>query len=194
MSERYLIIGLGNPGPEYAKTRHNIGFMVVEELARRWQLTFGKTTRKAQIAAGIGGGKRVLLAKPQTYMNESGQAVRRLVDFYQIELAQLIVIHDDLDLPLGALRLRSAGSAGGQKGVKSIIDHLGVPEFSRVRCGIGRPPGVMDPADYVLHPFSGDEAITARIVVEHAADAVETWLQEGIDLAMTRHNGPVELP
>jgi PTH1 family peptidyl-tRNA hydrolase len=192
MPERYLIVGLGNPGKEYQKTRHNFGFMVVDELARRYGLNFGKTERKAKTADGMIRDKRVLLVKPQTYMNESGVAVRKLVDFYKIELEHFIVIHDDLDIPLGTLRLRRMGGAGGQKGVRSIIQHLGTQQFSRVRCGIDRPPGRMDPVDYVLRSFAGDDAITASIVVGRAADAVETWLGEGIDLAMTRHNGSVD--
>ncbi len=192
MTDRYLIIGLGNPGQTYAATRHNIGFMVADELARRHGLSFGKTEKKAQVADGLIDGKRVLLAKPQTYMNESGASVRALVDFYKFELPRLIVISDDLDIPLGTLRLRMGGGHGGQNGIRSIINHLGTSDFARVRCGIGRPPGRMNPADYVLKPFMGDDQITARIVVERAADAVQTWLKEGIELAMTRHNGSVE--
>lgn len=192
MSDRYLIVGLGNPGPTYASTRHNIGFMAADELAKRHLLTFGKTEKKALVADGLIAGKRVLLAKPQTYMNESGISVRALVDFYKIDLAQIIVLSDDLDIPLGTLRLRAGGGHGGQNGVRSIISHLGSPEFARVRCGIGRPPGKMNPADYVLKPFMGDDQITARIVVERAANSVETWLKDGIELAMTRHNGNVE--
>ncbi len=189
---RYLIVGLGNPGSKYEKTRHNIGFWVVDELARRYGLSFGKTERKAITADGLIKEKRVLLAKPQTFMNVSGEAVRALVDFYQIDLPHILVIHDELDIPLGALRLRQKGGAGGQNGVKNIIQHLGTQEFNRVRCGIGRPPGRMDPGAYVLKPFAGDDAITAQIMMERAADAVETWLTEGIDLAMTRHNGSVD--
>ena len=192
MTDRTLIVGLGNPGPTYAATRHNIGFMVVDELARRHAMTFGKNEKKAQVADGRIGERRVLLAKPQTYMNESGLAVRALFDFYKFERANLIVICDDLDIPLGTLRLRNGGGHGGQNGVRSIINHLGSPDFARVRCGISRPPGKMDPADYVLKPFMGDDQITARIVIERAADAVETWLRDGIELAMTRHNGSVE--
>ena len=192
MPERYLIVGLGNPGKKYEKTRHNFGFMVVDELARRYGMSFGKTERKAKTTDGMIREKRVLLVKPQTYMNESGVAVRKLVDFYKIELDRFIVVHDDLDIPLGTLRLRSMGGAGGQKGLRSIIQHLGTQQFSRVRCGIDRPPGRMDPMDYVLRPFAGDDVITANIVVDRAADSVETWLVEGIDLAMTRHNGSID--
>lgn len=192
MSERWLIIGLGNPGTQYANTRHNIGFMVVEELARRHGLTFSKTEKRAQVADGMIQGKRVLLVKPQTYMNESGMAVRGLVDFYKIDLAQIAVAADDLDIPLGTLRLRKGGSDGGQRGVRSIIQHLMTQDFARIRCGIGRPPGRMNPSDYVLRPFMGDDQITARIEIERAADAIETWLRDGLELAMTRHNGAVE--
>lgn len=191
MTDRFLIVGLGNIGKQYENTRHNIGFWVADELARRHQLTFGKPERKAVCADGIIAGKRVLIAKPQTYMNLSGEAVRALVDFYKIPNTHIIVVHDDLDLPLGTLRIRPSGSAGGQNGVKNIIQHLGTPDFARVRCGIGRPPGTQDPAAYVLQSFSGDDAITATIMRDRAADALETWLREGLDIAMNKHNGTV---
>jgi PTH1 family peptidyl-tRNA hydrolase len=190
----HLIIGLGNPGREYENTRHNVGWMVLEELARRYGLTFGKKERKAISATGVVHDKRVILAKPQTYMNLSGEAVRALVDFYKIELPRILVIHDDLDIPLGTIRLRAKGGAGGQGGMKSIIQHLGRQDFSRLRFGIGRPPGRMDPKAYVLQTFKGDDEITARIVTDRAADAVETWLTQGIELAMTRHNGDIDEP
>ncbi len=191
MTDRFLIVGLGNIGKQYENTRHNIGFWVADELARRHNLTFGKAERKAVSADGIIEGKRVLIAKPQTYMNRSGEAVRALCDFYKIPNTQVIVVHDDLDLPLGTLRIRPTGSAGGQNGVKSIIQYLGTQDFARVRCGIGRPPGHQDPAAYVLQAFSGDDAITAMIMRDHAANAVETWLREGLDMAMNKHNGTV---
>lgn len=194
MTERYLIVGLGNPGKQYENTRHNVGFWTVDELARRWNMSFGKTERKAQVADGVIRERRVLLAKPQTYMNLSGEAVRSLADFYKIEIARIFVISDDLDLPLGTLRLRKSGSHGGQNGIRSVLQHLGTQEVSRARIGIGRPPGRMDAAAYVLRPFEGDDAITVRIVVDRAADAVETWLTDGIELAMTRHNGSVDEP
>ncbi len=189
---RYLIVGLGNPGPKYDNTRHNIGFWVVDELVRRYGMSFGKSERKAITTDGVIREKQVLLAKPQTYMNLSGESVRRLVDFYKIDLERIIVVHDDMDIDLGVLRLRKTGSAGGQRGMANIIQHLGTNDISRVRCGIGRPPGRMDPKAFVLRPFDGDDAITARILTERAADAVETWLSDGIELAMTRHNGSVE--
>jgi PTH1 family peptidyl-tRNA hydrolase len=194
MSERYLIVGLGNPGKKYETTRHNLGFRVVDELARRYGLTFGKTERRAVTADGVIREKRVLLVKPQTYMNASGEAVRSLMDFYKIPVESLLVIGDDLDLPLGTLRLRMKGGAGGQRGLKNILQHAGTNDVNRVRLGIGRPPGKMDPGAYVLKPFSGDDAITAQIMVDKAADAVETWLTEGVERAMTRHNGSVDEP
>src|SRR5690606_30602083 len=191
MATLHMIVGLGNPGKQYANTRHNVGWMVLDELARRHNLSFDKTEKKALTASGTINGKRVLLAKPQTYMNLSGEAVRGLVDFYKIDPARLLVISDDLDIPLGTLRLRKSGSAGGQGGLKNIIQHLGTDAFNRVRFGIGRPPGRMQPKDYVLQEFRGDEAIIAAEVVDRAADAVEVWLQEGIEAAMTRFNGDV---
>ena len=194
MPGRFLIVGLGNPGKEYEKTRHNMGFFVADELARRWNLSFGRTERRAKVADGLIRERRGLLAKPQTYMNVSGEAVRALVDFYKIEIPEIVVISDDLDIPLGTLRVRAGGGHGGQNGVRSIIQHLGTQTFARVRLGIGRPPGRMAPADYVLRPFAGDDAILAAQVVERAADAVETWLTDGIELAMTRHNGSVDVP
>ena len=192
MPDRYLIVGLGNPGKKYENTRHNLGFLCMDELARRHNLVFTKTEKKALIADGLIGSKRVMLAKPQTYMNASGQAVRGLLDFYKIELDDLIIVHDDLDTPFGTLRLRAKGSAGGNNGMKDIINHLGTNEINRTKIGIGRPPGKMDPATYVLRVFSGDDEITAKIMVDRAADAVETWLKVGMDLAMTRHNGHID--
>lgn len=186
-----LVVGLGNPGAEYRATRHNVGFEVIDELARRQGLDQWRESFESLTAKVTGGRETVLLAKPLTYMNESGVAVRGLIDFYKIDINKLIVAADDLDLPLGTLRLRNGGGDGGQRGVRSIIQHLGTREFARARCGIGRPPGQMDPAAYVLRPFMGDDIINAQIMVEHAADAVETWLTDGLELAMTRHNGIV---
>lgn len=191
MTDRFLIVGLGNIGKQYENTRHNMGFWVADELARRHNLIFGKAERKAVCADGMIVGKRVIIAKPQTYMNLSGEAVRSLADFYKIPNNQIIVVHDDIDLTLGTIRIRATGSAGGQNGVKSIIQHLGTQEFARVRCGIGRPPGKLDPSVYVLQPFSGDDAITAVILRDHASNAVETWLRDGLEKAMAQHNGVV---
>lgn len=192
MADRYLIVGLGNPGRKYENTRHNIGFMVIDELARRWNAEKFKSERKAHIADATIYNNRVLLAKPQTYMNNSGQAVRALVDFYKIDVEQVIVAYDELDIDLGTLRLRPGGSAGGQKGMKSVQQHLGTQAVQRVRCGISRPPGRMDAAAYVLQPFSGDDVITARLVIDRAASAIETWLTDGFETAMNRFNGHVD--
>mgnify|MGYP001268533775 CR=1 FL=1 len=192
MADWYLIVGLGNPGREYENTRHNVGFGVLDELARRYGLAFGKKERKAVVATGVILGKKVILAKPQTFMNLSGEAVRALADFYKVEIERILIVSDDLDIPLGTLRLRKEGSAGGQRGLKSIIQHLGTQSFNRLRFGIGRPPGKMAPKDYVLQVFRGDDAILTAEVTDHAADAVETWLTVGIELAMSRHNGSTE--
>lgn len=194
MTDRYLIVGLGNPGQKYADTRHNVGFWTVDELARRWSITGEKSERRAITLDGMIRDKRVLLVKPQTFMNLSGEAVRSIVDFYRFDIDKIMVIYDDLDVEFGMVRLRMKGSAGGQKGMKNIIQHLGTNEINRARIGIGRPPGTMDPAKFVLNPFRGDDLITARLMVDRAADAVETWLVDGIDLAMSRHNGSVEEP
>jgi peptidyl-tRNA hydrolase, PTH1 family len=194
MTDWNLIVGLGNPGKEYADTRHNVGFRVVDELARRYGLTFGKKERKAIIATGVIDGKKVILAKPQTFMNLSGEAVRALVDFYKIEPANILVISDDIDIPLGTVRMRKSGGAGGQGGMKSVIQHLGTQDFNRLRFGVSRPPGKMQTKDYVLGAFQGDEAILASQVVDRASGAVKTWLGDGIEMAMTRHNGDIDEP
>lgn len=194
MTDWYLIVGLGNPGKEYAETRHNVGFRVVDELARRHGLSFGKNERKAISATGVIHGKKVILTKPQTYMNLSGEAVRSLVDFYKVEMPRILVIADDLDIPLSTVRMRANGGAGGQNGIKSVIQHLNTQDFNRLRFGIGRPPGKMQAKDYVLGVFQGDDAILASQVVDRAADAAETWLRDGIELAMTRHNGSIDDP
>ena len=189
MSSKNLIVGLGNPGGKYAKTRHNIGFQVVEELVARYRLGAGKSERRARTWDGHIKGLRVKLAQPMTYMNRSGESVRQLVDYYKIPISNLLVIHDDLDTPFGILRLRQTGGHGGQNGLRSIIQHLGSKDFARLRFGIGRPPGRMDPVDYVLQRFQGDDVIRASELAGRAADAVEVWLSEGIEQAMTRFNG-----
>ena len=192
MPETYLIVGLGNPGARYENTRHNVGFRVVDKLAQKHGLTFGKTEHHAQTASGTILGKRVLLAKPMTFMNLSGDAVQPMVSFYKIPLDHILIVGDDIDLPLGTLRLRKQGSSGGQKGLKHILQRLGTQEIARARFGVGRPPGRREAADHVLAPFKGDEAILAMEVADRAAQAVEAWLSDGIDMAMTRYNGSVE--
>lgn len=189
MADKYLIVGLGNPGREYENTRHNIGFMAADALVKTYGLSAARKDRKALIHEGMIADKSVLVIKPQTFMNLSGESVRPLVDFYKIPLSNVIVLHDELDIPFGALRLRKTGSAGGQNGVKNIIQHLGTQDFARIRIGIGRPPGQMKARDYVLNAFKGDDAIQAQEIVDTVAKAVETWLREGMDTAMNRYNG-----
>lgn len=210
-----MIVGLGNPGPEYARHRHNIGFQVLDLFAERHGLAFDKFQKRARLAIGpvtinvpastsalastLASAStwhgRIVLAKPMTYMNASGEAVAALASFYKIAPADILVVHDDLDLPLGRIRLRPGGSAGGQKGVASIIARLGTDGFHRLRIGISRPgapgsdaPPSMDPADYVLRPFSADQEAEMVFVRQRAADAIETWLALGIEAAMNRFN------
>lgn len=192
MSEKFLIVGLGNPGRKYKKNRHNVGFQVIDHLAKRHNLTFKKRQSKAFVTSGQIAGKSVILVKPQTYMNKSGEAVNRLRKFYKVDRERILVVYDDLDLPVGTLRMRPRGGAGGQKGMKSIIQHTGGEDFPRLRIGIGRPPGKMDPAAYVLQDLSKQERELIAVIYEQAADAIETWLDEGIEMAMSRHNGPAE--
>jgi PTH1 family peptidyl-tRNA hydrolase len=189
----YLIAGLGNPGPEYADNRHNVGFRCLERLAEGHGLAFRRRQKRARVASGRIAGHRVVLAKPQTFMNKSGESVSRLARFYKVPLSQLLVVYDDLDLPPGTIRLRPSGGSGGHRGVRSIIHQLGSQDFPRLRIGIGRPPGRMDPADYVLQDVSGEEAIRFDRVLDRAVEAIETWLDEGVERAMDQHNhGPVD--
>lgn len=193
MTDRFLIVGLGNPGKEYENTRHNIGFQVVDELAAAYGLKFDTKKSKAKYADGIIRGKRVILAKPQTYMNLSGNAVKGLMDFFKIPIENIIIVVDHLDVPLGTLRIRPKGGSGGQNGLKHIIQQLGnTQDFARIRLGISRPPGNMNPAKYVLRPFKGDEEILARETVGRAIKAIEIWLEDGIDQAMNQQNGTAE--
>ena len=189
MTETYLIIGLGNPGREYRENRHNIGFMLIDRLAIRLNARMSRLQSKALIASARYESAKVILAKPQTFMNLSGQAVQSLARFYKIPLEEnLMLVHDDLDLPFGTIRLRPGGGAGGQKGVKSTIQHLGTNDFPRLRLGIGRPPGRMDAAAYVLQNFAkGDEQILSE-TLDRAADAVFAFIDEGLDAAMNRFN------
>ena len=188
-----LIVGLGNPGKEYTGTRHNIGFLCVEELARRGGLRWEKPRLKAEQARGVLAGHDVVLAKPQTYMNLSGVSVVQLVKWYKVPLTELLVISDDLDLPFGQLRLRGEGSAGGQGGLASIIQQLGTNAFPRLRVGISRPRWG-DPKGYVLTRFSKEQVGELGEVVGRAADAAELWLAEGLIPAMNRFNRAPTLP
>ncbi len=188
--DRSLIVGLGNPGRKYQENRHNIGFMAINRLAEKHSIDLTRVQNKAVIGSGQIDGHAVILAKPQTFMNKSGDAVGPLAKYYKIEPSAILVVYDELDLPLGTLRLREAGGSGGHNGMKSIIQHLG-NDFPRLRLGIGRPPGRMPPAAYVLQDFSAGERPIVDDLLDNAVQAIETFLAEGIDLAMTRHNGPV---
>lgn len=193
MTERYLIVGLGNPGREYVDTRHNVGFRCVDALAAAHGIPFeAKKKSKAKIADGLITGKRVLLAKPQTFMNLSGSSVQGLASFYQIPPEHIIVIFDDLDIPPGTLRIRPKGGSGGHRGMTDIIQKLGTQDFPRIRFGIGRPPGQMDPAAFVLRRFDADEEVLAAETVERTIKTLETWLTDGIDMAMNLYNGTAE--
>jgi PTH1 family peptidyl-tRNA hydrolase len=181
-----LVVGLGNPGAQYERTRHNAGYMVANEIARRMGATFRGSRQRADIARGTLNGLPLIAALPTTYMNNSGEAVTRLLNYYRIPLEHLIVIADDLDLPFGTIRVRPDGSSGGNGGLKSIVQGLGTEEFSRLRFGVGRPPG--DAINYVLGPFPPEQAALLPRLVPIAADAVEAVLRDGVRAAMNQYN------
>ncbi|MCM3223716.1 aminoacyl-tRNA hydrolase [Bacillus cereus] len=173
-----LIVGLGNPGREYELTRHNIGFMAIDELAKRWNISLNEQKFKGVFGAGFVNGEKVILLKPLTYMNLSGESIRPLMDYYKIDVEDFVVMYDDLDIPVGKLRLRMKGSAGGHNGVKSTISHLGTQEFQRIRMGIDRPKNGMKVVDYVLGRFTSEEIKDVNHSIEKAADACEEWLNK----------------
>ena len=192
MENLHLIVGLGNPGAEYARTRHNAGFLVADRLAERWQALWNYEKKfNARLARAERGGLRVLLCEPQTYMNASGEAVGAIVAFYRISLTRLVIVVDDADLPLGELRLRPGGSSGGHHGLQSIEQHLDTRHYARLRIGIGRRAGAREITGYVLGRFSSTEAALADKVLTVASDQVETWLEAGIQKAMSQFNGAV---
>lgn len=182
-----LIVGLGNPGPEYKNTRHNAGFMVVEELARQLKVKKEISAHQAIIARAQFKAEPVLIAKPMTYMNLSGQAVRSIMNKYKITIPELLVVSDDMDLELGRLRMKPRGGSGGQKGMQSIIEILGTDDFARLRMGIGRPHHY-NVVDYVLTRFDPAEEEVFQAAVKRAADALTVWLVNGIDRAMNKYN------
>lgn len=186
--QAYLIVGLGNPGQEYQNNRHNVGFMVLDRLAEKLGERFSRIRLQAFLTTAGYRGQKLLLAKPQTYMNNSGQAVSALQRYFKIPGEQILVIYDDVDLPFESLRLRPEGGAGGQKGMKSIIKALGSEHFPRLRVGIGRPPGRMEVSDYVLQDFSSREAEVLEIILIQAVEAVLTFIDKGIEQAMTAYN------
>jgi peptidyl-tRNA hydrolase, PTH1 family len=204
MAETYLIIGLGNPGREYRENRHNLGFMLMDRLAVKLNGRFTRLQSKALVASALynpqfpiqerqkeAGERKIILAKPQTFMNLSGQSVQGLVHFYKVPLTNLLVAHDDLDLPPGTIRIRPDGGSAGQKGMASILERFGTDEFPRLRMGIGHPPGHMAPPDYVLQDFSNGERAIISETLDRAVEAVLTFVTEGLDMAMNKYNGIV---
>jgi len=185
----WLVVGLGNPGPEYEATRHNAGFLVVEELARRHGGSFRSHKRaRALVVETRVAGHRVVLVKPQTYMNESGRAIAPLRDFYRVDVGSMVLVHDELDLPYGSLRLKLGGGDNGHNGLRSARQSLGSGDFYRVRFGIGRPPGRMDPSAYVLRGFATAERTELALNVDRAADAVESLLTDGLERTQSAFN------
>jgi PTH1 family peptidyl-tRNA hydrolase len=190
-SDLWLIAGLGNPGPRFAGTRHNAGFMAVDELARRHGIRFSGRQANAEIARGTIDGVAVILAKPRTYMNLSGQAVGALARYYKVPLERVLVVYDDTALPLGTIRIRAKGSAGGHNGLASIIQHLGTHNFPRLRIGVDRPVGFQgSQIDWVLGRFDRDEQKIVDEALARAAEAIEFLLSDGIERAMNTYNTP----
>jgi PTH1 family peptidyl-tRNA hydrolase len=197
MSTPWLVVGLGNPGPAYAGNRHNVGHMVLEELARRTGARFTSHRTRAQVAdvrLGVlpGGvpGPRVVLAKPTSYMNVSGGPVAGLVQYLQVPTDRVVVVHDEIDIPFATVRLKQGGGEGGHNGLRSISSALGTKDYLRVRVGVGRPPGRMDAADHVLRDFTSAERADLAWLVDAAADAVEAVVQDGLTAAQQRFHAP----
>ncbi|MFC4910992.1 aminoacyl-tRNA hydrolase [Actinomadura gamaensis] len=182
-TDLWLVVGLGNPGPSYAGNRHNAGFMVLDVLGGRAGGKFKSHRSRADVLEGRLAGSRVVLAKPRSYMNESGGPVKALRDFYKVPVERTVVVHDELDIPYGAIRIKKGGGDNGHNGLRSITRSLGDKEYLRVRFGVGRPPGRMDAADFVLKDFSSVERKELDLNVERAGDAVEALLTSGLDAA-----------
>lgn len=192
----HLIVGLGNPGAKYARTRHNVGFQLVEQLAARWNANWSLEKKfHARLARAERNGKPVILAEPQTFMNSSGEAVGALAAFHRVPAGRMLVAVDDADLPLGELRMRARGSSAGHHGLESVEQHVGTREFARLRLGIGRnADGRRDIVDYVLAPFESAEMLLLEHVLAAACEQVECWLDAGVAKAMNEFNGPVKGP
>ena len=188
----YLIVGFGNPGREYKDSRHNFGFMLIDRIAVRLNARGMKLQSKAIVISTLYEECKIILAKPQTYMNLSGQSVQGLLHFYKIPNENLLTAHDDLDLPFGTIRIRPGGGPGGQRGLGNTIEQLGTKEFPRLRLGIGRPPGRMDPKDYVLQDFSKEDIKFLPEVLDRAADAALEFVMKGLNAAMNKFNGGIE--
>lgn len=189
MTDPFLLIGLGNPGREYKDNRHNVGFMTIDRLVVRLNARGMKLQSKAIVVTATYEERKLILAKPQTFMNLSGQSVQGLAHFYKVPLTNLMVLSDDLDIPFGTIRIRASGGAGGQRGMASTIERLGTRDFPRLRIGIGRPPGRMDPAAYVLQDFPKDEASLLSDILDHAADAALEFVVKGLNVSMNKFNG-----
>lgn len=184
-----LVVGLGNPGKRYQNTRHNVGFAVVDRVARVLDAEISRRGFEGQYAEARDGGERLLLLKPETYMNLSGQAVRAAFDWHKLTPAEVLVICDDIHLETGHLRIRRKGSSGGQKGLDSVAQHLGTDEFARLRIGVGSPERADQWANYVLEPIPVADAAVIDAAVERAAEAVRVWAREGVEVCMNRFNG-----
>jgi PTH1 family peptidyl-tRNA hydrolase len=184
-----LVVGLGNPGKKYDETRHNIGFVVLAEIAKRQAIGPAQLKFQGNLVSCFLGGQKTALLSPQTYMNNSGRSVRACVDFYKLEPADVLVVCDDFHLPIGKIRFRPHGSAGGQKGLNDILQKLGTDKVARLRIGIGEPPEKWSVPDYVLSKFSKSELADVEHVVVRSADGVEDWLQSGTEFCMNRYNG-----
>jgi PTH1 family peptidyl-tRNA hydrolase len=193
MENIFLIVGLGNPGAEYAKTRHNAGFLLVERLVAQWKAGWTNERKfAARVAKAERNGQKVLLAEPQTFMNLSGESVRALVNYYQLPLENILIVVDDADLSLGEIRLRPGGGTGGHHGLESVTQHLGSKAFARLRIGIGRKNEAREITGHVLGKFGADEAGLLEKVLERAADQMECWVNAGLQKAMNQFNGVVD--
>ena len=191
MENVFLIVGLGNPGGEYADTRHNAGFRAAETLAERWRAGWSLEKKfQARVAKVDLGERRVVLCEPQTYMNQSGEAVRAVLGFYRVPVARLLVLVDDADLPFGEIRLRARGSSGGHHGLDSVAEHVGTTDYARLKIGIGqRRDGPRQITGFVLSPFAGEEKKTLGKILARVADQAECWMAEGVERAMNKFNG-----
>lgn len=191
MTDTFLIVGLGNPGREYRETRHNIGFMLVDRMAGKFNTRFTRLQSKSLVASTNYQERKIILAKPQTFMNLSGRSVQGLIHFYKLSLTNILIAHDDLDLPPGTIRIRPDGGSAGQKGMNSILEQLGTDEFPRLRLGVGRPPGHMQAPDYVLQDFTKSEMILISDTLDRAVEAVFSFITDGLESAMNKFNGGV---
>ena len=189
--DTFLLIGLGNPGREYANNRHNFGFILIDRLAVRLNARGMKVQSKAIVTDAIYEDRKLILAKPQTYMNLSGQSVQGLINFYKLPLDKVMVLSDDLDLPFGTIRIRASGGPGGQRGLSSVLESLGTKDVPRLRLGIGRPPGRMDPSYYVLQNFSRADLQVISEILDRAADAALEFVKNGLNAAMNKFNGNI---